>query len=189
MKESKWIQKRKRKMVDKSKVKKIIEEIKEGLEHFADTQRGPRSVWTSGVKSFLDGVASKNMLECTYTENQKDRQEWLYDFIMYEVKDDVCGKKGWKIFNQVYLCAESEWNTDLDAIQIDFDKLLVARSPIKLMVYCATKKDDNEKRQWLERIVDESDMSCPDETYILAACVGKEEKFSVYIYHKGDSKK
>jgi hypothetical protein len=51
------------------------------------------------------------------------------------------------------------------------------------------EENDNKNRQWLKRIIEESDMSCPDETYILAACVGKEEKISVCVYHKGDSKK
>lgn len=64
----------------------------------------------------------------SYTKKVKGG-EWLYDLSWID-EDDREGK-----FNGFGLICEIEWNTDIDSILYDFHKLLVAKSPLKLMLF------------------------------------------------------
>jgi hypothetical protein len=172
-------------------IDKIVKDVKTGLFNMQEFCNGGRSIWTSQINCFLATIAEDCNLECTYTDKRSLKKEWLYDFVIYSVTDDSEYKPEWKRFNKAYLVAESEWNTDLEAIQEDFEKLVVAKSPVKLMIYSVSenKEKKNEISCWLKRIACCSEMNDDNEIYILAACVGKDEKFEIEIRKDGEWQK
>ena len=103
---------------------------------------GGGSWWTKEIKTRLCKIG--NDLGYYTCASQVDRKcvnqgEWLFDvaWLDWETKD--------KNLKSVPLVAESEWG-DLDHIRDDFQKLLVARADIRLMV-CDTGwacRDDSE---------------------------------------------
>jgi hypothetical protein len=61
------------------------------------------------------------------------RTEWLYDLVWYNEKRDGA-------IEDIFLVMESEWTISFNDIRYDFEKLILARSPIRLMIFQA--KDD-----------------------------------------------
>ena len=135
--------------------------------------------WTFHIKKSLEKIADNHGLRCSFTDKKNKKKEWLHDFIMYDmINDDEFGKDS-KRLGKVYLCAESEWKVDIDEIQEDFEKLLVAKAKIKLMIYCRMK----EWEEWMRRLVEKSEIDIGGEIYILAAY--DESAFFIEQYEDG----
>ncbi len=105
----------------------IMNAIREGLDDLKVTDG-----WTEAVLTKLCTIgrgfgfqvgAKKDMVD----EAHRDRGEWLYDTIWLK-----CDRDGRVI--EVPLVAECEWKSP-KAIKYDFDKLLLARAGIRLMIY------------------------------------------------------
>lgn len=128
--------------------------------------------WTSGVKAALRDVGHDNGFKvaaagCAQVENG----EWLFDVVWYEA-----GEAHWSL-KSLPLVAESEWNPHFDAIAWDFEKLLVAKAALKLMVFqqpSALQIDETFAK--LSRMVDQFSPRMPSEKYLLAGyCIGERE--------------
>ena len=92
-----------------------------------------------------------------------DTGEWLFDLVWAAGQD-----KPWQ-FWEMPLAMECEWSTNRDDITWDFEKLLVAKARIKLLVFQQASKDDVKKLlESLRSMVRAFKMSFPGERYLLA---------------------
>jgi hypothetical protein len=90
--------------------------------------------WTVAVKEALVSVGrSFGWLTAANGCNSDEGKEWLYDVVWYQL--DRAGH-----MTDVPLVAESEWGGE-NAIKEDFEKLLVARSKYRVMVFQADSED------------------------------------------------
>lgn len=89
--------------------------------------------WTRAVKSIVGGLGISHGWDvCTASLGYPYESEWLYDQTWYFSPEGQLHKIG--------LLMECEWSSKLTEIQYDFEKLLVGRAPIKVMVFAC--KDD-----------------------------------------------
>jgi len=123
------------------------------------------TAWTIAVKKALIDVAEKHELAvcCKMgSEKYKHNQnlEWLYDLIMYNNNNEI--------FNEVFLICESEWNPTIDEILWDFEKLLFARSKVRLMVFEVTEENYMDYKNTLINIIEKSNSSLNGDIYLFA---------------------
>jgi len=85
---------------------------------------------------------------------------WLYDLVWYRNDDGHLA--------EVYLVLESEWSYDAYDIRYDFEKLLLAKATLKVMVFQAAESQLADRFALLERGIDAFRKRSADETYILA---------------------
>jgi hypothetical protein len=86
-------------------------------------------LWTRGVKQALVDVGRRNGFLAGARDCEADHPEWLYDVFWFQLDQA-------KHLTDVPLVAECEWS-GLHAIKYDFEKLLVARSKYRVMVFQA----------------------------------------------------
>jgi hypothetical protein len=87
------------------------------------------SAWTRKIKEDIGQLGVKNkFIVCTSGCDGKFEGEWLYDLIWYRNNTN-------NRLETVPLVLESEWCMDHFQIRFDFEKLLLANSPIKVMVF------------------------------------------------------
>lgn len=67
--------------------------------------------------------------------------EWLFDFVWYRYD---CGS-----LKRLELILESEWAQNYNAIQYDFEKLLIAKCPHKVMVFQGSTR---QIEKWIESL-------------------------------------
>jgi len=85
---------------------------------------------------------------------------WLYDLVWYRSPEGHLA--------EVYLVLESEWSYDEYDIRYDFEKLLLAKATLKVMVFQAGESEMEARFALLERGIDTFRKRSTDETYILA---------------------
>src|SRR5437660_330921 len=86
-------------------------------------------VWTTAIKSSLIALGKKHGYGvCASGFPNKCDAEWLYDLVWF--RNDRA-----QHLREVGLVAESELRVEPAEIKFDFEKLLVARSPLILMVF------------------------------------------------------
>lgn len=120
------------------------------------------TVWTRAVKQVL-GDLGRNMgfQVCAGGMGEEFESEWLYDLIWYSENDEGC-------LCSVPLVVESEWGRQYKEIKLDFEKLLLARSQRKVMIFQATGDVKIEYFKKLRRGIDSFCAENISETYILA---------------------
>jgi len=123
------------------------------------------------VKSEIGRIGQEH--EYSVVPNETERQ-WLYDLIWF--RNDPNGQ-----IREVALVLESEWSRDACHIHEDFQKLLIAKAPIKVMVF----QDHGSNLPDLWRLLKDGirvfEPQYSDETYILAAFKNEEYKFEIQI--------
>src|SRR5436190_1674783 len=85
--------------------------------------------WTTAIKRSLISLGhSKGYSVCAAGFPEECEREWLYDLVWYrnEPKDHL---------REIGLIVESEWSRYPQYIRFDFEKLLMGKSPLKLMVF------------------------------------------------------
>jgi membrane-bound inhibitor of C-type lysozyme len=121
--------------------------------------------WTKGIKETLYNIAKRNEYNYHVAASgikSKDSGEWLYDLVWYNW--------GQGFLEDVYLVVESEWLKDLADIQLDFEKLIVARSKHRLMIFQAdTEQILKSHIEELNTIVDKCKISTSGDRYLYAA--------------------
>ena len=162
-------------------VNDFINNIISGLETINNDTNNSNKKWTIAIKKELINIAEKYNLSVTcnmYGEKYKHNEgiEWLYDLIIYS------SNKGY--FDEVYLVCESEWALDFDAIKHDFEKLLFARSKVRLLVYQASQENYEEyKNDFIEEI--EKSGSClSGDIYLFAIYNNSNDTFIIEKYIK-----
>ncbi|MGC9260841.1 MAG: hypothetical protein ACP5I8_12325 [Phycisphaerae bacterium] len=144
--------------------KTLTKQIINGLKQLTDPSKGIRSdpVWTDEVKKCIATIGEKNKWTVAgVLGSALQDPEWLYDLVWF--KND---KKGF--LRDVGLALESEWGTSAD-VKYDFEKLLQAKSRLKVMV-CQAKDNQKVKELFasLKEGIQRFDNRGIDETYILA---------------------
>ena len=134
-----------------------------------------RYEWTAGVKNAL--LCAGRHFGCNINttiepgllpeELQREYQRpdfggWLHDVSIQKTADD--GR--WSTL----VVAESEWDRK-GFIQEDFEKLVVSRAALRVMVYDGTYAKPTDFRGWIER----HEENCPGDTYLMVEYQGTAE--------------
>ena len=119
------------------------------------------TVWTSVIKKVVaeQGVSLKHSV-CTSGFGGEYDPEWLYDLVWYREDAE-------KHLSGVYLVLECEWQTDYNAMKYDFEKLLLAKAPVKIMVFQHWNAKKAEIFGRLKESIVRFASAMPDETYVL----------------------
>lgn len=114
---------------------------------------------------------------CPWPDNMKG--EWLYDLIWYtETDEDVLPKR----MKAVVLTLESEWSHDIWDIRYDFQKLIQAKSLLKVLV-CEELSDESMRSLCAD--IDVFDEKNDSEVYMFASYSIGEKKFNCSTYRRG----
>ena len=127
--------------------------------------------WTAAIKRALMGLGKKNGYNvCGFPPECEN--EWLYDMVWYR------GVSPGHL-REIGMILESEWNRDPYEIRYDFEKLLIAKSPIKVMVFQDYK--DNLPQLWslLETGIRTFKTEPASEKYILAGFKNADYEFEI----------
>ena len=163
---------------------KIIQEILQQFKTLkpADTNKRNKTQRTRKVLNALCKTG-KETFHCSVfasrhfvDEQHRNGGEWLYDITWCEYKN--------KLLQSVPLVAECEWGT-LGAIKDDFDKLIVARAAVRVMVYDGRHSTDGAEgiANDLCRRVGAFEGNRPGDTYLLAE-YDKDESSRSFRYFK-----
>lgn len=124
-------------------VRKIIAEFKELEQRLLqrDLSQWRNTEWTRKVLTTLCKLGR----ELGYTAYAKGDPEWLYDVIWCNSDTSDTYER----LISVPMVAECEWG-DWEKIAYDFEKLLVARATVRVMVYSAWyAKDEDEPAEFI----------------------------------------
>ena len=126
--------------------------------------------WTIGIKTAIAAIGLEQGHSVCATgidhDNLSDAMisrlstEWLYDLIWYDA--DVAGHVA-----EVPLVLESEWGASTDAIFYDFDKLLLAKSKYKVMIFQGLKGNLETHLKTMDRLIDSFHPRSVTERYLL----------------------
>lgn len=106
----------------------------------ATTDRG----WTIAMKKGLADLGRRlGWGVCTASIGGDCEREWLYDQVWYNSPDAHVEDVG--------LLVESEWSPALSDVVYDFEKLLIARCAIKVMIFQA---GDNDCETFFNRLLE-----------------------------------
>jgi hypothetical protein len=129
--------------------------------------------WTAAIKRSLITLGrSKGYSVCASGFPEECEREWLFDLVWYRNEPQ-------EHLREIGLVLESEWSRNPAHIKYDFEKLLVAKSPIKVMVFQDDK--DNLPKLWplLEVSIRTFQTAPTGEKYILVAYENAKDTFSV----------
>jgi hypothetical protein len=138
------------------------------------------STWTRRIKEDIGQLGKNHNFDvCTSGCEGKFEGEWLYDLIWYKNNNN-------NRLETVPLVLESEWSMDDFQIRFDFEKLLVANSPLKVMIFQNCDDTSEKVFQALREGIDEyiHGANC---TYILACYQWKHKKFETRTFKKAPS--
>lgn len=148
---------------------KIIQEILQQFKTLkpADTNKWNKTQRTRKVLNALCEIGQKTCGCSVFAsrhfvdEQNRNGGEWLYDITWCEYKNEL--------LQSVPLVAECEWGT-LGAIKDDFDKLILARAAVRVMVYDGGYSTDGAEgiANELCRRVGAFEGNRPGDTYLLA---------------------
>jgi hypothetical protein len=165
-------------------IEKLIEErLTEDCWIIGELEDKPSS-WTWAINNLLKEVARTLHSDCLIACKQhdiRDCSEWLYDFVCYE--DNYSG------LDNVFFVAESQWmnqwhkTENYDGIRFDFEKLILARCEIRIMIFEAN--NENEIKNYitlLNKIVANSKLTQPNDRYMYVAWDFAKTDFYIDLY-------
>jgi len=171
--------------MNKQEANKFKKALKKGLKQIANEERGKEGEWTTAIKRCLLQLAQDFDLSSNFhltvppgkTYVKHDNHEWLYDAILFKATE--------KGIEEIILCVESEWNSDIDELFWDFSKLLVAKSKFHLMIFDAQKGKYEETLNEFKKYINNSKI-CKDldETYIFATYLKEDNEQLRFYEHK-----
>jgi hypothetical protein len=86
------------------------------------------ALWTKAIKQSLYRLLHKDLTEVIFTNSSENAHEFLLDLIAWD-RDDGEG---------IVLGMECEWLITPTEIVSDFEKLLVIKAPLKLMMFASS---------------------------------------------------
>lgn len=121
--------------------------------------------WTKQIK--LELVQLCREMEwhhhCSETGNAEGGREWLFDFTAIEFNEENYEMR------TIYLIVESEWSKNLEDIKYDFQKLICARSKLRLMIFQGNSTDSIQSTiNELMRLVHAFEFSNKSDEYMFA---------------------
>jgi hypothetical protein len=139
--------------------------------------------WTKAVKTIMHDELKKMQpdLKAACCSIKADEREWLYDFVGYEYNETG--------LRNVILIAESEWRSPLTEdyrydVQYDFEKLILAKAPYKLMIFEGQDEDEvKDHISHLVKIVQQFKLTNSGDRYMFAGWItSKEFHYDLYIH-------
>ena len=116
-------------------IKWIIGQLDATSKWLIEEHESHNGVWTS---DFLDSLMhpmeliGENGAVCPFRKSKESRQteaEWLYDMVWYE-----SDRGDFDSLTQVFMVLESEWSRYMWDVKYDFEKLLIAKAPLKVFI-------------------------------------------------------
>lgn len=133
------------------------------------------SEWTKRIKCGIGRIGLDGGLLAVASgfPTPADR-EWLFDLIWFQ-NSESHHLKG------LVLALESEWNRHPDDILYDFEKLLVAHAPLKVMIFQDNGQNLPELWQMFEKSLQTYAQHDADETYVFAAFQERPHTFALKV--------
>ena len=129
------------------------------------------ALWTQAIKLSIGKLGRTiDYRTCTSGFREEFDGEWLFDLCWYATTPD-----GHLL--EILLAVESEWNRRFDAIRYDFEKLLVAKAKLKLMIFQASGSQMEDYFHRLTKGVAAYKGGSDGEVYILACFDETQWKF------------
>ena len=156
------------------KIKKALNEQK----NEKDSSTWSKKVWTSKVKSFVSKLAPKEGHQ-VYASSSKNVRggEWLFDLIW------VKGNYEENRIERVILAMESEWDRSKGSIDYDFQKLMVVRADLRVMLFNTKKKEKWEEIiSSLKEQVKKFSQSQDGDRYLFGGWIDEKEAFEFEEY-------
>jgi hypothetical protein len=148
-------------------------EIKSTLEAVPRSMQGwTNAMGTAAIKRGLIALGKKKgYTVCASGFPDECETEWLYDLVWYRTNPP-------HHLSEIGLVLESEWSFDLKHIVFDFDKLLIAKSLIKVMVFQDYKDNVPQLFSRLETGINSFKTELTGEKYILACYHNSKDSFA-----------
>ncbi|MBT3799662.1 MAG: hypothetical protein HOG05_00780 [Bacteroidetes bacterium] len=147
-------------------LKNIEEQICNALKPFAKSalDRGLSDrQWTTEMKEIIGDLGVSNGFEvCATGFPDKFSTEWLFDITWY--RNDSNGN-----LVETPLIVESEWNSKIEEIKYDFEKLLVARADYKVMIFQGSTTNIPNIISQLKQEVNVFKATIPQDRYLFIA--------------------
>jgi hypothetical protein len=158
---------------DSIEIAGVISRYFEGLPEKMKGAKGD-GAWTKQLKKDLVTLGQEyGWNTCPVWDGERLKWGWLYDLIWY--KENTDGH-----VSEIYLVMESEWERKWGAIKYDFEKLLLAKSMLKLMVFQTDSGEIGELFRLLEKGIRVfSRLQSIDEIYLLIAYDNSTGKFVI----------
>jgi len=106
-------------------------------EIYKDRLEGKKKNWTNLIKEKFEEYGLSLGYEVRLSKRQGKKSEWLFDMLWFASNDGY--------IDHVYLVLESEFEPRIYNIIEDFNKLLVARADIRIMIFSRRKTDQVEE--------------------------------------------
>lgn len=152
----------------------MVRAVRQALDNLEIGAAESSTIWTRGIKTELCKVG-RDCFGCTVgalasevVEDDRDHGEWLYDVTWLEYDGEY--------IVEACLVAELEWGGVAD-IDDDFQKLLLARAGVRLMIFDGTYEPGSEKiAERLARQAGEFRRSSGEDVWLLAAWERSDER-------------
>lgn len=146
----------------------IMRAVKEGLDSLRFDTAALDSEWTKAIKTELCRIGRSFGYEVyakDVEEDEKDGGEWLYDVTWLEYNRSGDGE-----LTKSPLVVECEWG-DYQDIEDDFEKLLLARAGVRVMIFGGTDEPGVAKNiaDQLAEKVKKFEASRAEDAWLLAA--------------------
>jgi hypothetical protein len=139
----------------------------------ADNVRGDKK-WTKEFKRALIEMGRKAGYKvCASGSHHECEPEWLFDLTWY--KEDGEGVE--KRLVDVPLIVECEWNSSMNHIRGDFEKLVVSNASHRLMICQSRKQNMPSLKNYFEKAVNSYTLGRPGDRYLIAILDKKDEEF------------
>ena len=134
------------------------------------------AAWTKQLKDDIGILGEKHgWTICTAGFKGRFENAWLYDLLWYKEEEGH--------LSEVYLVMESEWGWGRTHIKYDFEKLLLAKSPLKVMVFQTNNREIDALFDFLEKGIRAfTRLQCTDEIYMLICYNDDLDKFDIRQY-------
>jgi len=140
---------------------RIISDIRSVPARIQTSQARGDGAWTKLIFQLVaDFGHSLNFDICASRKDVGYDGGWLYDLIWY--KNDTS-----KFLHSVPLILECEWHTSYERIKYDFEKLLICKAELKIMIFQSSAHQAPELFQLLEAGISAFNSMSTDEIYLL----------------------
>jgi hypothetical protein len=100
-------------------------------EIYKDKLENKKKNWTNLIKKKFSEYGSSLGYEVMVSKTERNKSEWLFDMVWFASKNGH--------IDHVYLVLESEFEPRIYNIIEDFNKLLVARAEVRVMIFARRK--------------------------------------------------
>lgn len=120
--------------------------------------------WTEKIYGALIDLGHQHGLRSCASHHEADHPEWLYDLLWYR----SIGSGRDEHLTDVPMVMECEWHPSVDEIALDFEKLLVATAPLKVMICSPNVLSRAEVLAFMSDSVNRFQRRCPGDRYLIA---------------------